>query len=62
MVVGNGGKMDNTLTIVMQLLMLVHNENMGLFKLLLGKKGDKIINSYKNQYQEILNGDLMEEK
>lgn len=43
---------------LMCLTQIIHNENMSLFKLFMGKKSDEIIKSYNKQFQKVLEMDF----
>lgn len=43
---------------IMCLMQIIHNENMSLFKLFMGKKSDEIIKSYNEQFQKVLEMDF----
>lgn len=43
---------------IMCLMQIIHNENMSVFKLLMGKKSDEIIKSYNEQFQSVLEMDF----
>lgn len=54
--------MEDTLARIMLLLQLIHNENMGTYKMLYENRADKIISAYEKQLNEILEMDFDKEK
>lgn len=54
--------MEDTLSIIIMLLQLIHNENMSTYKMLYGNKAEKIISAYEKQLNEILEMDFDKEK
>lgn len=54
--------MENTLVRIMALLKIIHNENMTIYRMFLGKKADEIISKYEERFEEILKADIDTEK
>lgn len=50
--------METTLARIMALLKIIHNENMTIYRMFLGKKADKIISEYEKQFDEVLKMDI----
>lgn len=57
-----GLDMEVTLAKIMALLKIIHNENMTMYRMILGRKSDEIIFKYDEQFEEILKIDIDTEK
>lgn len=57
-----GLDMEVTLAKIMALLKIIHNENMTMYRMILGRKSDEIIFKYDEQFEEILKMDIDTEK
>lgn len=54
--------MEVTLARIIALLKIIHNENMAMYRMFLGRKADEIISKYDEQFEEILKADIETEK
>lgn len=50
--------MEITLARIMAMLKIIHNENMTIYRMFLGKKADEIISGYEKQFDEVLKMDI----
>lgn len=50
--------METTLARIMALLKIIHNENMTMYKMFLGKKGYEVISRYEECFNEVLKMDV----
>lgn len=57
-----GLDMEVTLAKIMALLKIIHNENMTMYRMILGRKSDEIIFKYDEQFEEIFKIDIDMEK
>lgn len=50
--------MEITLARIMAMLKIIHNENMTMYRMFLGKKADEIISGYEKQFGEVVKMDI----
>lgn len=50
--------MEAALVRIMALLNIIHNENMTIYRMFLGKKADEIISGYEKHFDEVLKMDI----
>lgn len=50
--------MEEALTRIIMLLKVIHNENMTIYKMFLGKDADELITKYNEQFNEVLEIDM----
>lgn len=52
--------MQSDLDTIIKMLLVIHQENMGLMKMLCGKKADDVINAYAKMLENAMTGDCFE--